>query len=61
VFERFYRADQGRAAHRGGAGLGLAIVRSIVELHSGVIRAEANEPRGCRMVIELPRCQGALT
>ena len=61
VFERFYRADHGRAAHRSGAGLGLAIVRSIVELHSGVIRAEANEPRGCRMVIELPRCQAALS
>jgi signal transduction histidine kinase len=54
VFERFYRADHARTNHRGGAGLGLAIVRSIVELHSGVIRAEANQPRGCRMVIELP-------
>lgn len=54
VFERFYRADHARAAHRGGAGLGLAIVRSIIELHNGVVRAEANEPSGCRMVIELP-------
>lgn len=54
VFERFYRADHAPAAHRGGAGLGLAIVRSIVELHNGVIRAEGNDPRGCRMVIELP-------
>ncbi|MEO8696712.1 MAG: ATP-binding protein [Acidimicrobiales bacterium] len=57
VFERFYRADHARAVHRGGAGLGLAIVRSIVELHNGAIRAEANEPRGCRMVIELPNRQ----
>jgi signal transduction histidine kinase len=57
VFERFYRADHARAAHRGGAGLGLAIVRSIIELHNGVVRAEANEPRGCRMVIELPNRQ----
>jgi signal transduction histidine kinase len=54
VFERFYRADHARTNHRGGAGLGLAIVRSIVELHDGVIRAEANQPRGCRVVIELP-------
>lgn len=57
VFERFYRADHAPVTHRGGAGLGLAIVRSIVELHSGVIRAEGNQPQGCRMVIELPSRQ----
>jgi hypothetical protein len=57
VFERFYRADHAPVNHRGGAGLGLAIVRWIVELHGGTIRAEANSPRGCRMVIVLPRRQ----
>ena len=54
VFERFYRADRARAGDRGGAGLGLAIARWIVDLHGGEIRAEAAEPRGCRMVVELP-------
>jgi signal transduction histidine kinase len=53
VFERFYRADAARSG--GGAGLGLAIARWIVELHGGAIRAEDAEPRGCRMVVELPR------
>jgi signal transduction histidine kinase len=53
IFERFYRAD--RARHNGGAGLGLAISRWIVELHGGQIRAERNDPHGCRMVVELPR------
>jgi len=38
-------------------GVVLAIVRSIIELHNGVVRAEANEPSGCRMVIELPNRQ----
>lgn len=52
IFERFYRAD--RARHNGGAGLGLAISRWIVELHGGRIRAERNDPHGCRMVVELP-------
>jgi signal transduction histidine kinase len=61
VFERFYRADHAPVNHRGGAGLGLAIVRWIVELHGGTIRAEANSPRGCRMVIVLPRRQESLT
>ena len=55
VFERFYRSDSARAATEGGAGLGLAIARWIVELHGGSIRPEAAEPHGCRMVVELPR------
>jgi signal transduction histidine kinase len=54
VFERFYRADSARATERGGAGLGLAIARWIVDLHGGDIRAEQRDPNGCRMVIELP-------
>jgi signal transduction histidine kinase len=54
VFERFYRADAARSASGGGAGLGLAIARWIVELHGGAIRAEQAEPTGCRMVVELP-------
>ncbi|HEY3182328.1 MAG TPA: ATP-binding protein [Gaiellaceae bacterium] len=54
VFERFYRADHGRAATEGGSGLGLAIARWIVELHGGTIRAEPAEPSGCRIVVELP-------
>jgi signal transduction histidine kinase len=54
VFERFYRADTGRASSDGGTGLGLAIARWIVDLHGGQIRAERREPSGCRMVVELP-------
>ena len=53
VFERFYRADPARAT--GGAGLGLAIARWIVDLHGGSIHVEEHEPRGARMVVELPR------
>jgi signal transduction histidine kinase len=53
IFERFYRADAARADD-GGAGLGLAIVRWIVDLHGGAVRAERRVPRGCRMVVELP-------
>jgi signal transduction histidine kinase len=55
VFERFYRADAARSVSDGGSGLGLAISRWIVDAHGGTIRAEAREPSGCRMVVELPR------
>jgi len=68
VFERFYRADTARATSDGGAGLGLAIARWIVDLHGGEIHPERREPHGCRMVVELPRARrepdihrGALT
>jgi signal transduction histidine kinase len=54
VFDRFHRVDSARSSERGGAGLGLAIARSIVELHGGSIRAEPHEPHGCRMVVLLP-------
>jgi signal transduction histidine kinase len=54
VFERFYRADAARASSDGGAGLGLAIARWIVDLHGGTIRPEQRRPTGCRMVVELP-------
>jgi signal transduction histidine kinase len=54
VFERFYRADSARAASDGGAGLGLAIARWIVDLHGGEIHPERREPHGCRMVVTLP-------
>jgi signal transduction histidine kinase len=55
VFERFYRSDRARSADAGGAGLGLAIARWIVELHGGTIHAAQAEPHGCRIVVELPR------
>lgn len=54
VFERFYRSDQARSSRDGGAGLGLAIARWIVDLHGGEIRPERREPHGCRMVVMLP-------
>jgi signal transduction histidine kinase len=58
VFERFYRADVARSSQSGGAGLGLAIARWIVDLHGGDIRVERNEPTGCRMVVRLPQADG---
>jgi two-component system nitrogen regulation sensor histidine kinase NtrY len=48
VFDPYY------STKTGGTGLGLSIVKRIVEDHDGFIRAQGNEPRGVRMVIELP-------
>ena len=54
VFERFYRGSGSRGVGRGGSGLGLAIAQSIVEQHGGAIHAEANQPSGFRVRVELP-------
>jgi two-component system sensor histidine kinase BaeS len=54
VFERFARADDGRAATIGGTGLGLAITRWIVELHEGTVHVDRPGQPGGRLVVELP-------
>jgi signal transduction histidine kinase len=54
VFDRFERLDPARSSSDGGAGLGLAIARWIVDLHGGDIHPEMREPHGCRMVLTLP-------
>jgi signal transduction histidine kinase len=53
IFERFSREDPARGAN-GGAGLGLAICRDIVNAHRGRIWVEDNDPRGSRFVVALP-------
>ncbi|MCD8508587.1 MAG: HAMP domain-containing histidine kinase [Bacillus sp. (in: Bacteria)] len=42
IFERFYRGEKSRADHLGGAGLGLAIAKNIIELHSGSVYAHSD-------------------
>jgi two-component system OmpR family sensor kinase len=54
MFERFWRAEEGRVRGRGGAGLGLAIVAGIVAAHPGTVRAENADGGGARFVVELP-------
>jgi signal transduction histidine kinase len=59
VFDRFYRADNSRQVRTGGSGLGLTIVRAIVEAHGGTIRAENASQGGARFIFSLPIAEQA--
>lgn len=53
IFEQFYRLDAARSSDTGGAGLGLAIAKEIIELHHGTIAAYS-ENENIQFIIHLP-------
>lgn len=55
IFERFYRADKSRNRKTGGAGIGLAIVQSIINAHGGEILVESKLDQGSCFTMILPK------
>ncbi len=55
IFEAFYRADDSRSRKIGGAGLGLAITKDIVERHGGTVSAAPGKNGGTALAVTLPR------
>lgn len=55
IFERFYRADKSRNRMTGGSGIGLAIVKSIVTAHGGVVEVESRLNEGSCFSVTLPK------
>ena len=54
IFDRFYRSDESRARKTGGAGLGLAIMKWIIDRHGGSIEVISRKNIGTRTTILLP-------
>ena len=57
IFDRFYRVDSSRTRHKGGAGLGLSLVRAIVQQHGGQVQVESTSGCGSVFTVRLPLAQ----
>lgn len=54
IFERFYRGDKSRARKTGGVGVGLSIVKALVDAHKGIIKVESQLDKGTTFTILFP-------
>ncbi len=54
IFEPFYRVDPSRSRASGGTGMGLAVVKLLVQVHGGSVRAENRPSGGSRFIVQLP-------
>jgi signal transduction histidine kinase len=54
LFERFFKGDRARNRNDSGSGLGLSIVKQLVELHGGQVQADLTESGGLQVTVRLP-------
>ncbi len=61
AFDRFWRGDQSRQRNSGGSGLGLSIVRAVIDAHGGEVRIDSEPGRGTSVVVLLPTVKSPVT
>jgi len=54
IFERFYKADKSRNRTSGGSGLGLSIVKKIIDMHKGSVRVQSKLGKGSSFIVKIP-------
>jgi signal transduction histidine kinase len=55
IFERFYRGDKSRDRKTGGAGIGLSVVKALMDAHKGMIKVKSRLGKGTTMTLWFPR------
>jgi signal transduction histidine kinase len=60
IFDRFYQVQESLTREHGGLGLGLSIVKGLVELHGGRVWVESEEGKGSTFIVSLPKENGRL-
>ncbi|MEO1449707.1 MAG: ATP-binding protein, partial [Bacteroidota bacterium] len=59
IFDRFYQAESGQQHTEPGSGIGLTLVKELIELHEGKIEVESTVGEGTRFLVQLPLAAGA--
>ena len=55
IFEKFYRTDKSRNKNSGGTGLGMSIVKKIIDIHKGIIKINSKENIGTTIIISFKK------
>jgi len=55
IFERFYRGEKSRNRKTGGAGIGLTVVKAIVEAHGGKVAVQSTLHQGSEFIVRFPK------
>jgi two-component system sensor histidine kinase BaeS len=55
IFERFYRGDKSRDRKTGGVGIGLSIVKALMDAHNGIIKVKSKLNKGTSIILWFPK------
>ncbi|MCR9098322.1 MAG: response regulator [bacterium] len=61
IFDRFYQAEEPMSPRKAGTGIGLSLVRQLIDLHKGQIEVESHKDKGSRFTVSLPLSEGKFT
>lgn len=61
IFDRFYQAEEPMSPHKAGTGIGLSLVKQLIDLHKGQIKVESHKGQGSRFTVSIPVSEAMFT